>query len=86
MERAGFAESYPLEGSINSKEIYNTRASAFYIAACFSFFWEIAVEFYCGYLTAENDKKYFSDVIVSTTQGTLDCLENRMAKTMILRL
>ena len=43
-------------------------------------FIEKAIEFYCGYLTAENYKEYFPDVIVSTMQGTLDCLENRMAR------
>ena len=43
-------------------------------------FIEKAIEFYCGYLTAENYKEYFPDVIVSTMQGTLDSLENRMAR------
>ena len=39
-----------------------------------------AVEFYCGYLTADNYKEYFPDVIVSTMKGTLNSLEDRMAK------
>ena len=43
-------------------------------------FIEKAVDFYCGYLTAENYKEYFPDVIVSTMKGTLDSMENRMAR------
>ena len=43
-------------------------------------FIERAVEFYCGYLTADNYKEYFPNVIVSTMKGTLNSLEDRMAK------
>ncbi len=43
-------------------------------------FIEKAIDFYCGFLTAENYKEYFPDVIVSTIKGTLDSLEDRMAK------
>ena len=43
-------------------------------------FIERAVEFYCGYLTADNYKEYFPNVIVSTVKGTLNSLEDRMAK------
>lgn len=42
-------------------------------------FIEKAINFYCGYLTAENYKEYFPEVIVSTVQGSLDGFENRMA-------
>lgn len=40
-------------------------------------FIEKAINFYCGYLTAENYKEYFPEVIVSTVQGALDSFENR---------
>ena len=42
-------------------------------------FIEKAINFYCGYLTAENGKEYFPEVIVSILQGTLGAFENRMA-------
>ncbi len=42
-------------------------------------FIEKAINFYCGYLTAENYKEYFPSTIVSTVKGTLDGFENRMA-------
>lgn len=42
-------------------------------------FIEKAINFYCGYLTAENYREYFPSVIVSTVKGTLDGFENRMA-------
>lgn len=42
-------------------------------------FIEKAINFYCGYLTAEDGKEYFPQVIVSTMQGTLGAFENRMA-------
>ena len=45
-------------------------------------FIEKAINFYCGYLTAENYKEYFPEVIVSTVQGALDSFENRMASLM----
>ena len=45
-------------------------------------FIEKAINFYCGYLTAENYKEYFPEVIVSTVQGALDSFENRMASRM----
>ena len=43
-------------------------------------FIEKAIEFYCGYLTADNYKEYFPDVIVSTMQQTLNSMEMRMAR------
>ena len=46
-------------------------------------FIEKAINFYCGYLTAENYKEYFPEVIVSTVQGTLDSFENRMASLLL---
>lgn len=46
---------------------------------CRSAFIEKAILFYCGYLTAEDYREYFPNVIVSAMQGTLDSLENRMA-------
>lgn len=42
-------------------------------------FIENAINFYCGYLTAEDGKEYFPQVIVSILQGTLGAFENRMA-------
>lgn len=45
-------------------------------------FIEKTINFYCGYLTAENYKEYFPEVIVSTVQGALDSFENRMASLM----
>lgn len=42
-------------------------------------FMEKAINFYCGYITAENYREYFPSVIVSTVKGTLDSFENRMA-------
>mgnify|MGYP002565079335 FL=1 len=42
-------------------------------------FIEKAINFYCGYLTAENYREYFPSVIVSTVKGSLDSFENRMA-------
>ena len=42
-------------------------------------FIEKAINFYCGYLTANDGKEYFPQVIVSTLQGTLGTFENRMA-------
>ena len=42
-------------------------------------FIEKAILFYCGYLTANDYQEYFPNVIVSTTKGMLDSLENRMA-------
>lgn len=42
-------------------------------------FIEKAINFYCGYLTAEDGKEYFPQVVVSTLQGTLGAFENRMA-------
>lgn len=37
-------------------------------------FIEKAINFYCGYLTAENYREYFPSVIVSTVKGSLDSL------------
>ena len=42
-------------------------------------FIEKAVNFYCGYLTANNYKEYFPDIIVSTMEAILNGFENRMA-------
>lgn len=42
-------------------------------------FIEKAILFYCGYLTANDYREYFPNVIVSTTKGMLDSFENRMA-------
>ena len=42
-------------------------------------FIEKAINFYCGYLTANDGKEYFPQVIVSTLQGALGAFENRMA-------
>lgn len=46
---------------------------------CRSAFIEKAILFYCGYLTANDYREYFPNVIVSTTKGMLDTFENRMA-------
>ena len=43
-------------------------------------FIERAVDFYCGYLTAENYKEYFPNVIVSTMKATLDAMETHLAR------
>lgn len=42
-------------------------------------FIEKAINFYCGYVTAQNYSDYYPSVIVSTVKGTLDSFENRMA-------
>lgn len=42
-------------------------------------FIEKAIIFYCGYLTANDYREYFPNVIVSTMKATLDALEDRMA-------
>lgn len=42
-------------------------------------FIEKAIVFYCGYLTADDYREYFPNVIVSTMKATLDSMENRMA-------
>lgn len=42
-------------------------------------FVERAINFYCGYVTAENYREFFPKVVLSTIQGTLDSFENRMA-------
>lgn len=42
-------------------------------------FIEKAINFYCGYLTAENYREYFPSIILTTVKGTLDSFENRMA-------
>ena len=41
-----------------------------------------AVLFYTGYVSAEDGREYFPEVIVSTVQGSLDSFENRMASLM----
>lgn len=42
-------------------------------------FIEKAIIFYCGYLTANDYREYFPNVIVSTMKASLDSMENRMA-------
>lgn len=42
-------------------------------------FIEKAVQFYYGYITAEDGREYFPQVIVSTMKGVLGTMENRMA-------
>lgn len=42
-------------------------------------FIEKAILFYAGYLTANDYRGYFPNIIVSTVKGTLDSFENRMA-------
>ncbi len=42
-------------------------------------FIEKAINFYCGYVTAENYRDYYPSVIVDAVKGTLDSMENRMA-------
>ena len=44
-----------------------------------SIFIERAIEFYCGYLTAENFREYFPQVITSTLDSKLKIMEDRMA-------
>lgn len=48
-------------------------------------FIEKAIVFYCGYLTSAEYESYLPNVIVSTMQGSLDSLEDRMA-TLIFKL
>lgn len=45
-----------------------------------SIFIERAIEFYCGYLTAENYREYFPSVITSTFDAKLQRMEDRMAR------
>lgn len=52
-------------------ELDNCRSKSEYI--------EKAVQFYSGYVTAQDGKDYFPEAIVSTVQGSLDSFENRMA-------
>ena len=42
-------------------------------------FVERAINFYCGYVTAENYREFFPKVVLSTIQGTLDSFEKRIA-------
>ena len=42
-------------------------------------FIEKAINFYCGYLTAEDYRDYLPNVMTSTIKATLDGFENRMA-------
>lgn len=42
-------------------------------------FVERAIAFYCGYVTAENYRDYFPQVITSTLDSKLKLLEDRMA-------
>ena len=48
--------------------------------ASMSEFIEKSIDFYYGYLTAENYKEYFPNVIVSTMKATLDARENHLAR------
>ena len=43
-------------------------------------FVERAINFYCGYVTAENYRDFFPKVILSSIKGTLDGFETRMAR------
>lgn len=43
-------------------------------------FIEKAIQFYTGYLNADEYSGYYPNVIVSTIKGSLDSLENRMAR------
>jgi len=43
-------------------------------------FIEQAIEFYWGYLTAKGNTNYLSPIILSTIQGTLNCVEDRLAR------
>lgn len=42
-------------------------------------FIERAINFYTGYLTANNYREYIPNVIISTVKSSLNSLENRMA-------
>lgn len=42
-------------------------------------FIEKAVLFYAGYVSAEDCREYFPEAIVSTVQGSINTLENRMS-------
>ena len=42
-------------------------------------FIEKAVNFYCGYLTAEDYRDFLPSVVTSTIKGSLDRFENRIA-------
>ena len=42
-------------------------------------FVERAINFYCGFITAENYREYFPQVITSTIDGKLKTMEDRMA-------
>ena len=42
-------------------------------------FVERAINFYCGYVTAENCRDFFPKVILSSIKGTFDSFEARMA-------
>ena len=41
-----------------------------------------AIKFYIGYITAENYKGYFPEIVTTTIQGMMDSFENRMAMMM----
>ena len=45
-------------------------------------FIERAILFYAGYVSAEDCREYFPEVILSIIQGTLDCFESRMSSLM----
>lgn len=45
-------------------------------------FIEKAILFYAGYITSEDFRDYYPEVIVSTVQGALDSFEKRMASLM----
>lgn len=75
----------------NKKEKYNIyvkpetmeKAEELYKQTGFrsrSEFIERAIRFYSGFVTAENYRDYFPEIVVTTLQGMLDCFENRMAR------
>lgn len=43
-------------------------------------FVERAINFYCGYVTAENYREYFPQVITSTLDSKLQIMEDRIAR------
>ena len=43
-------------------------------------FIEKAITFYAGYITAADCREYLPNVVISTMKGSLDGLENRMAR------
>ena len=50
--------------------------------ASMSEFIERAIDFYCGYLAAEDYKEYLPEIILTTIRGSLDAFETRMARSL----